>query len=156
MKYFTLDGWINDQNPDADDTRTYELRDAYVTYLESIKDKLPKEFQRMLCTICIHDGILREFNFRSKHQEFLLTIDAGDITMKEGKKVRLVYLGVDSVVCYADPERGLPGPYGFGDIGVDEIEVLGNGSFEHRVLFSSGIELQIQFEDFILKILTEN
>lgn len=49
-----------------------------------------------------------------------------------------------------DPDKGLPGPNGFGDIGVDEIEVF-EDSFEHRILFSNGIELHIRFKEFSLQ-----
>jgi hypothetical protein len=38
-----------------------------------------------------------------------------------------------------------------GDLGYDEIEVLGGGMFEHRLLFSSGIELAIEFAAFHLE-----
>ncbi|HWX42575.1 MAG TPA: hypothetical protein VN345_15600 [Blastocatellia bacterium] len=52
----------------------------------------------------------------------------------------------------SDPDKGLVGPNGFGDLGYDEIEVLDGGMFEHRLLFSSGIELAIMFEEFRLEV----
>ncbi len=39
---------------------------------------------------------------------------------------------------------------GYGTHGFDEVEILKDGSFEHRMLFSSGIEIAIQFRDFVL------
>ena len=39
---------------------------------------------------------------------------------------------------------------GYGTHGFDEVEVLEEGLFEHRMLFSSGIEVAIQFRDFVL------
>ena len=49
-----------------------------------------------------------------------------------------------------NPKRGLAGPHGYGDLGYDEIEVLRDGLYEHRILFSSGIELQVRFTGFKL------
>ena len=51
----------------------------------------------------------------------------------------------------SDPSVGLGGPHGFGDLGYDEIDVGEDGPFEHRLLFSSGIELAVRFADLIIE-----
>ena len=48
-------------------------------------------------------------------------------------------------------ESGLPGTFGFGDLGYDEIEILSSGEFQQRFLFSSGIELHVTFGGFSFK-----
>lgn len=68
--------------------------------------------------------------------------------MLEGRHVRLVYDGVCTIHSTGDRLRGLSGPHGYGDLGNDEIEVLQDGSFEHRFLFSTGIELVLRFQAF--------
>jgi hypothetical protein len=40
-------------------------------------------------------------------------------------------------------------------MGNNRIELLGDGVFEHRFLFSSGIELSVQFEVFCLRDIEE-
>ena len=51
----------------------------------------------------------------------------------------------------SDPEKGLPGPHGYGDLGYDEVDVLEPGLFEHRMLFSTGITLSIHHREFHLR-----
>ncbi len=58
------------------------------------------------------------------------------------------YGGVRSIQSTADPEKGLPGPHGYGDLGYDEIDLIQPGHYEHRMLFSTGIELLVQFSEF--------
>lgn len=50
----------------------------------------------------------------------------------------------------ADHDIGLPGPHGFGDVGYDEADINVDGNLEHRLLFSSGIEMQVVFRGFEL------
>lgn len=46
------------------------------------------------------------------------------------------------------PEQESFGGDGYGDVGNTEIEILADGVFEHRFLFSTGIELAFEFTDF--------
>lgn len=66
------------------------------------------------------------------------------------RRIHLVYRGVTSFLSTADPAQGLSGPHGYGDLGYNEIELVEARRFEHRMLFSTGIELEIQFEEFQL------
>jgi len=153
MRYFTLDGWIKDQDLDADSPANSGAVGEYQSYLVSVMDRLPEDFVRMLQTVCIHDARLRELDVDASAGRVTLRLDAGDITMREGRNVKLHYLAVRRVLSTSDPEKGLPGPHGYGDLGNDEVEVLGGGEYEHRILFSSGIELAIRFRDFRLEVL---
>lgn len=51
----------------------------------------------------------------------------------------------------ANPSAGLAGPFGYGDLGYDEVAILASGAFEHRLLFSTGIELAVVFREFELR-----
>ena len=106
---------------------------------------------RLLETIQLHDARLRELRIDGGGRAATLRFDAGDITMREGRDVTLRYGGLVTLLSTADPDRGLPGPHGFGDLGNDEFEVLEGGLFEHRLLFSSGIELALRFVTFGLE-----
>jgi hypothetical protein len=61
------------------------------------------------------------------------------------------YSGVEHFESEADPKVGLRGPSGYGDLGYYEIDVLPEGRFEHRLLFSTGIELRVIFRGFGLQ-----
>jgi hypothetical protein len=51
----------------------------------------------------------------------------------------------------ADPQTGLPGPHGYGHLGYCEFEALGGELFEHRMLFSTGIELHVRFREITVE-----
>ena len=148
MKYFTLDGWIGDQDADDDGTAAARAVKAYKAYLASVQSALPAHFKRLLAEFCIHDGRLRHMAVDLPAGMVVLRFDAGDVTMREGRDISFHYGGVDFLESTADPDRGLPGPHGYGDLGNDEIEVLDGGLLEHRLLFSTGVELTLRFRTF--------
>jgi hypothetical protein len=152
MRYFTLEDWIADQEF-GHLTASGEKAEAYSAYLARVHPHLPADFQRLLATICIHDAALRELTVDLRGNTVTLVLDAGDVSMREPRRVRLRYEAAREIVSRADPAHGLPGPHGYGDLGYDEIEVLEDRTFEHRLLFSTGIELAVRFERFRLEVL---
>ncbi len=74
-------------------------------------------------------------------QLIFLGYDDGKSNLRE---ITLSYSGVTFFESVVNQEKALPGPLGYGDPGYDEVEILEN-ALEHRILFSSGIELKIQF-----------
>jgi hypothetical protein len=64
----------------------------------------------------------------------------------EYHNLQLVYEGVSNLYSTATPQKALGGSASYGELGYDEIELLGEQLYEHRLLFSSGIEMQIQFK----------
>ena len=153
MKYFSLDDWLADQAVSGDSSHTLKAVNDYKAYLDSVTDRLPPDFVLLTKTICIHDANLRELDVDLLQRRVMAKLDAGDITMRERRVVRLHYEDVLRVSSTSDPTKGLPGPHGYGDLGNDEIEVLEGGRYEHRLLFSSGIEVAITFQRFRLEIL---
>ena len=151
MKYFTLDGWIGDQDRGDDGTAAARAVQAYKTYLAGVRPELPGDFRRLLADYCIHDGRLRHMTVDLPAGIVVLRFDAGDVTMRQGRDISLHYGDAILVETTADPERGLPGPHGYGDLGNDEIELLDGGLLEHRLLFSTGIELTLRFRTFRLE-----
>jgi hypothetical protein len=148
VKYFTLDGWIGDQDLDDDGAAARGAVQAYKAYLASVQPALPVDFKRLLAAFCIHDARLRHMAVDLPAGMIVLRFDAGDITMREARDISLHYGGAVFVESTADPDRGLPGPHGYGDLGNDEIEVLDGGLLEHRLLFSTGVELTLRFRAF--------
>ena len=156
MRYFTLDDWIADQDHSASVTKPPgEAAAAYASYLASIRSQLPLDLQQLLATTCLHDAALRQLEVDVGARRVMLVLDAGTVDMTEPRRVRLIYEDALGLQTLSDPARALAGPRGYGDLGYDELEVLAPRTFEHRLLFSSGIELAVQFQDFRLGVLPD-
>ncbi len=127
----------------------------YQKHLVAIRDLLPKDLLTLQETVSLHDAILivLESDYNQKSLTILLNGDNGYGKLRQ---FTLRYSNVISFNSIVEPERGLQGPRGFGDLGYDEADMLPNGTFEHRLLFSSGIELQINFQDFKLDFMDYN
>lgn len=149
MKYFTLDDWISQQDiKNVDMDAIHQKHKDQKDYIAGITDKLPPDLVRFNQEIIVHDGCLRKLELNVEQKQAVLTIDASS-------GVKLQYNQVISLCSTSDPQKGLAGPYGYGDIGWDEIELIVDGLFEHRFLFSSGIELAIQFGGFTFNVMKE-
>jgi hypothetical protein len=154
MRFFTLEGWIADQEIDKVNVeQIIAIRRAYDEYLTRVSERLPQEWLRFHRTIVIGDARLRELDVNLPAGSVSLLLDAEDAATGADRRVRLDYEDTEEVLMTSDPERGLPGPHGFGDVGNDEIEWLGDQQYEHRFLFSSGIELTIRFQQFRFRVL---
>jgi hypothetical protein len=148
MKHFTIQWWsgeIEDQMP--------AFR-AYDEYLAGVRMELLPELRRLLDEVSLHDSRLRRLHISPEKKELLIELDG--CGPDEGQqsyhalKIRLMYSSVESFESLADPEAGLAGPHGYGDLGYDEIEILRPGLFQHRMLFSTGIEFAVTFTGFRL------
>jgi hypothetical protein len=69
---------------------------------------------------------------------------------------RLTYHGVLSFQSNSNPDKGFAGSAGYGDLAFDEFEVLQEGLFEHRMIFSTGIEIAVQFKGFSYQNLSDS
>lgn len=144
MKFFTLDWWCGLQGLEF-----YDPIPEFRTHLSSIRDRLPEGLLALQESISLHDANLRLINFHFQTGELTLHFDGDDGTGGL-RRLTLRYLDVLSFKSLADPHIGLPGPHGFGDVGYDEADIDSEGNLEHRLLYSSGIEMQIVFQGFEL------
>jgi hypothetical protein len=142
MKYFTIDWWRGDAECDFE---------QYRSYLESIRPQLPTQLADFVDNISLHDAQIIHFHLDVAHGrlEFLLSalFPSDGPAELEYHNLQLVYQGVSGFYSTATPQKALGGPASFGELGYDEIELLSEQLYEHRLLFSSGIEMQIQFKD---------
>ena len=142
MKYFTLDWWRGDAECDFE---------QYDSYINSIRPQLTDNLALFVDNISLHDAQVVHFHLdvENKRIEFLLNAFFSSIgpTDVVRHNLRLAYQDVSVFRSTSSPEKALGGPAGYGDLGYDEIEMLGEQAFEHRLLFSSGIEMQIQFKN---------
>jgi hypothetical protein len=142
VRFFTLDRWRGCQTGDAGDPGA-----GYARHLDSIRALLPADLLALQESISLHDARLRQLVVLPAEAGMRLVLDsyAGD------ERFTLTYSEVERVESTADPEAGLGGPQGYGDLGYDEVDVLPSGALEHRLLFSSGIELAVMFRGFALR-----
>ena len=141
MRFFTMAWWCGCQTGTAEDVST-----SYSAHLAAIRDRLPPDLLATEETVSLHDTRLRELRLLLAERALTLALDSysGD------ERFILTYMGVEHFESTADPEVGLGGPAGYGDLGYCEIDALPSGAFEHRLLFSTGIELAVAFQGFRL------
>lgn len=139
MKYFTLEWWSGETE------EQYDPVSAYNTHYNEIKSLLPKDFVTVHNEISLHDGHISNVHISNNNMYIKLNCENGS---GEEIRVELHYIDLVSFNTYANFEKGLPGPFGYGDWGYDEIYIDDNKNFEHRIIFSSGIEYQIKFKYF--------
>ncbi|HEY1111690.1 MAG TPA: hypothetical protein VGE76_23750 [Opitutaceae bacterium] len=148
MKYFTIQWWSGEYEDQLAVFRAYD------TYLAEIKPRLPGDLRRLTEDVSLHDSRLRRLTLLSASNELSIDLDGCGINPDQKSyhalKIRLAYGGVSSFESFADPDTGLPGPHGYGDLGYDEIELLDDGLLQHRMLFSTGIEFSVTFKSFTL------
>ncbi len=143
MKYMTMDWWSG-----AVDRST---ADAYGPYFQSIKDRLPPSVRRLHEDVSLHDSNLRLLVANWNHHTVEIQLDGyvwePDKLPDAKQSILLRYFDVMSLTSTADPKTGLGGPHGYGDLGYDELELLDDLAVEHRMLFSTGIEIAIRFKN---------
>ena len=149
MKYYTFKWWADDEDVDC------RALGSYPDYLDRVFLELSPDLQRFVQKCHLHDAVLTQLELFVPEQKLILEL-LGDhyddsLPSNYARRFRLTYLGVSSFTSTADPQRKLLGPGGYGDLGYDELEVIGPGSYEHRMLFSTSIEFVIRFTGFVLE-----
>jgi len=148
MKYFTWDWWMSG----SEDVSNI---DDYWNYLESVKDKIPDNISQFVHNYTLHDSRLVELRISTEKKECVMVFDGFDKELVNSLNYELIYTGflsVDTLFHSSEPlEHLLSG--GFGSVGYDEFELLQNGIISHKILFETGVELVMIFEELIYKIL---
>jgi hypothetical protein len=150
MKFYTLADWKRSGNCSLQEFDEFILRDKqYRAYLESIRSRLPARFQHFLDLASLCDGEVLEISIEPSSAVASLRCTALDNASngRNGHYLRLNYHGVQNFQSIGPEEESFGGD-GYGDIGNDEIELLAEGVFQHRLLFSTGIEIAVTFRDF--------
>ena len=143
MRFFTMDWWSGDDPEDRPDSAFAD----YAVHLAAIRDHLPADLRATQESVSLHDCRLRVLTLNAAQQSLVLTLESHDAD----ERLTLIYCGVERFESYADPDVGLGGPAGYGDLGYSEVEMPTPSSFEHHLLFSTGVELVVTFRDFALQ-----
>lgn len=143
MKYFTLEFWSAYED--------LSVFDQYKKYIQRVKNKLSPALRSFVETIHLHDAQIVNFNFNPAARKLEITLDTlfySEISKDhQHRQIKVSYHDVMVFLSTSSPDNALAGSEGYGDLGYDEIELLEDKLFEHRMLFSSGIELQIRFAE---------
>jgi hypothetical protein len=124
--------------------------DAYRQHLATIRDRFPAQLLDIDERSVLHDGVVRGIisAYSSHTLNLSATVDDGSGGASE---IELCYQGVRSFRVLPWSGDWLPPRAGFGDMGYAELDVTGDGDLLHRILFSSGIEIEIKFQQFELR-----
>ena len=156
MKYFTTEWWSSDSYSDTPGK-------AYAAYIESIRPSLSPDLLALLDTVYLHDSKVRHLDVNMNHKRTVLLLDGyvNPWTPEGADRARRISLQYENVrsleIIKKEEAPDIPDnsvwipevgePIDHSDLGYDEIELLDDGSYEHRMLFASGIEMQIRFGD---------
>jgi hypothetical protein len=159
MKFFTMNWWLSCQKPEPQ-RRTPDAAcgadaicspdEAYQRHLAGIRDRFPPQLVDLNERCVLREGVLREVASQSGNNALTLSATVDDGSGWESE-VELCYQNVSSFrVLPWDGECPLR-MAGFGDVGYDELDVTRGGLLVHRLLFRSGIEFEITFQQFELR-----
>jgi hypothetical protein len=135
LKFFTSTWWSGCQAGDGGDA----LR-QWQAHAASIRDRLPAALLALQETTSLHDATLQSLTVGGDPPAAVLKLRQYD-----GALLELRYGGLLEFESVQTPEQALGGTGAYGDLGYDEIDVVSEGVFEHRILFSSSIELRFRF-----------
>ena len=142
MRFFTMAWWRDVQSGSG-----VNPSDAYERHLASLRP-FPSAVADLDRVPSLHDARVRRVENVESSVE--LTLERWG---ERGGWIPtwLSYRGVEHLSLSTDPDGQLPGPGGFGDLGSYEIDTTAPGLFEHRFLFSSGVELCVRFRSFTFR-----
>jgi hypothetical protein len=133
--------WANRCEPES-------VIDDYWKYVDSVRGVLPSIVTTFIDRHTLHDAVVRRFEVSIARKSARLSADGFDRELNGSVSYDLRYEGVDEVVVLNGDEDALGGPAGLGDLGYDEFEPIDGGLIEHRLLFSTGVEIAIRFRAF--------
>jgi hypothetical protein len=146
MKYFTFELWRGMQTGASAD----DAPERYAQFVASIYDRLPPDVLRLEQDVSLHDGRIQLLRLDVVGQTLDIYID-GYRDLNAPCALHLHYRGVSIFETTNVADESLSGPSGYGDLGYWEVDI-DPGGFEHRFLFSTGIEMRIVFRSLSLRI----
>jgi hypothetical protein len=140
MKYMTLAWWNSLQQRGGGAEKNAPLM-AYKAHYDKIEKSLTASLSKFLASVRLHDANFRGLKSDPANHSVTLNLWIDE------KPVALVYSGVSHFEIIYQPGQGLRASEEFGDLGYDEVDVKGK-KFEHRLLFSTGVEFVVEFDQF--------
>lgn len=143
MKYFTKEWYYLKEGEESK-----KIMEAYRTYIDKVYDQLPLILQLFARTISLHDGILEEVLFVKDGN--ILTFKAMIPTWTTWYfKIEIIYTGISNL------SIGKLNSFfknKIAEILYNEVEILPNEQYSHRIFFGSKKDLEIIFKDIEISI----
>lgn len=139
MKFFTFESWCKGQDDES-------KASLYWEYLNSIKDELIPTIKDFVFNHNLHDSKVNKIE--SNNCGITMTLIGWDTNFEKRRKYILKFTDVEYYNYIGNQDESLPGPGGFGEIGYTEYEKINNVFSEYRIIFSTGIELTVGFNNF--------
>ena len=141
MRYFTMAWWQGVQ-----EGLTENPHDDYFASVAALRGRVPPErlpAWDALLGLGLHDSTLLHLRLDPAAATLHIRLD----NRYTQARCTLAYTGVEQFTSQPDPVGGFSS-HGFGDLGYDEVDLSPTGALIHRVLFASGIELEVVFRGF--------
>jgi hypothetical protein len=135
-----MEWWANHCEPPS-------VFEDYGRYIDAVRGALPSTAPTFLDRHTLHDAVVRQFAINLENQLVRVSAD-GFATVERPVAYDLEYRGVTDVVIAGSSDEALGGPPGLGHLGYHEFEPLASDLVEHRLLFSTGVEIQLRFREF--------
>ncbi len=144
MKYFTKKWWVSGGE-------TTDLVDEYNSYIKSVKKSLPDGVCQILDEHTLHDALIIHISVNLENRDVHLKFTGWDNKF-ENRVNYMIGLRDVGIIDIVSPD-GINATSGidFGDVGYYEFEVLQEGIIELRMIFSSYVELTVEFKSLDLQ-----
>jgi hypothetical protein len=139
MKYFTYEWWSS-ESPNAE-----SVFKEYGNYLASIKEVLPKQLVIFESEYTLHDSEVKKVFCSFQNKEVVLEFLGWNFNLEYQVYYTLKFYGVVEFNQIFPQQEYVESE--LGDLGYWEIEAVNSG-MEIRMLFASGAEFKIVFQDF--------
>lgn len=148
MKYFTFER-LTGKSPGIESAQS-----EYRSYLESVRERLPERFRDFNEKHTLRGARLIGFGVA---WDELTMVFVGHLNPEgpeetavgsEPEFASLKYR-IDSLKTTSLAGGVVPGSAGYGEVVQDELEVLADTLFEHRMILSGGIEVTVRFRRFM-------
>lgn len=138
MRFYSMDWWGGSDESDRGS--------EYLAYFERIRDRLTPALIALHEEADLHDSHLEALEVRTAESTATLKLRTAT-----GREMEVTYAEVRDFTTRCHREIALPGPPGYGDLGYHELDIGEAGGFIHRILWSSGIEIEIAFGSLALR-----
>jgi hypothetical protein len=143
MKHFTSD-WFFSRLAEED---MEKIAVQYWNYIDSVFEKLPFALKILAKSVNLHDGNVIASALEEKSHTLTLELFCGDL--QSGYfLLQLIYTGI------SEDSKNFERLEKFTEVHAAELEAVSNG-FSHRLLLSSGSEVEIKFLDVSLQVYTK-
>jgi hypothetical protein len=144
MNFFTKEWCFGD----LDTKKSEDILKKYRSYIRDIQFKISFPLRVMATNLNLHDGILNKVCFSLERRVLILQGIFGDLQTKyfflKIKYKNISDLNSDDLINVFQNQVA--------EILMDEIEVVSDTIFSHKIIFSSKKEIDLRFEDVEISI----